>query len=159
MGRQVVLALNMSDMADARGTLIEQTFDFLGTPAVRVSTTEKRGLDDLLSAIVVASNREKTARPLVNLGQKVEPLVQEIERDMRQYGGITSSARWSSLMLIEGLIEPGDLVKDKEIAERIHASLRKVDREDIEWHRGPEVRKISRFLLASTVGRGRVPVR
>jgi len=134
MGRQVVHALNMSDMADARGDTLDvnKLSDFLGTPAVRVSATEKRGLDDLLSAIVVASNREKTARPLVNLGQKVEPLVQEIERDLRQYGGITSSARWSSLMLIEGLIEPGDLVKDKEIAERIHASLRKVDREDIE---------------------------
>jgi len=45
MGMKVVLALNMSDMADERGDLLDlENFSRLwGVPAVRVSATQKRG--------------------------------------------------------------------------------------------------------------------
>ncbi len=134
MGRRTVLALNMTDMADARGDKLDvkKLSEVLGIPVVRVSATERKGIDDLLSAIVAASASDRVPRPTVDLGKEAEGVVQEVERELLQYQKDMPSPRWSSIMLIEGISAPGDMVKDKGMAARIDAYLMKVDREEME---------------------------
>jgi ferrous iron transport protein B len=134
MGHRVVLALNMSDMADGRGDVLDvsKLSERLGVPAVRVSATEKTGIDNLLDTVVKTSAKGKVPRPVVDLGQEAEGLVSEIEGLLLRERGDRSSTRWSGLRLVEGLVRPEDLVKDKETVRQIKAALAKVDREEME---------------------------
>lgn len=134
MGRRVVLALNMSDMADGRGDVLDvsKLSERLGVPAVRVSATEKTGIEGLLDVIVSTAAKGKVPRPVADLGQEAEGLVAEIEGLLLRERGDMTSTRWSSLRLIEGLVRPEDLVKDKETAKQIETALGKVDREEME---------------------------
>ncbi|MDW5563417.1 MAG: ferrous iron transport protein B [Methanomassiliicoccus sp.] len=163
MGQRLVLALNMSDMADARGDKldVDKLSDLLGVPAVRVSATGKKGINDLLNVIVRTSSGGKIPRPLVDLGREAEGLVSGIESLLLRERGSMYSMRWSSLRLIEGLIRPEDLVKGGEAVRSISSMLKTVDQEEMEmsfvdrrydkitsllsdvYHRGTEKRSLS----------------
>ncbi|MBI0583712.1 MAG: ferrous iron transport protein B [Methanomassiliicoccus sp.] len=134
MGRKVVLALNMSDMSDARGDVLDtkKLAEALGAPAVRVSATEKQGIEDLLDTIVRTHSRGGAPRSLVNMGKEIEGLAVEIQTHLLSDRPDQNSPRWASLRLIEGIAEPGDVVKDPGSLKGIEAALEGVDREEME---------------------------
>jgi ferrous iron transport protein B len=134
IGHKVVLALNMSDLSDARGDVLDvgKLSDSLGAPAVRVSATEKRGVEDLLDTVLKTHSGTKVPCPLVNMGRETEDLVSKIEVLLSSERKNRSSLRWSSLRLIEGMVEPRELVEDEDAIRRIEATLSSVDREEME---------------------------
>jgi len=67
LGRKMVVALNMIDEAEEEGIGIdaEQLSVILGVPVVKTSAKTKRGLDELLAAIVEVARQEQTRSKIV----------------------------------------------------------------------------------------------
>lgn len=117
MGLPVVLALNMSDVAESAGLHIDryQLADRLGCPVVALVATESRGLDQLYDALTEASNSCGKHPFLVEYPAPIEaaigeltPLVAEGEAD----------PRWVAVKLLEGDSAAAGLV-DPEATERV----------------------------------------
>ncbi|WP_456431364.1 ferrous iron transport protein B [Nitratifractor sp.] len=67
LGRKMVVALNMIDEAEAEGIEIDerQLSSILGVPVVKTSARTKRGLDELMEAIVAVYKKPQTESKIV----------------------------------------------------------------------------------------------
>ncbi len=108
LGLPVVLALNMMDVAGAKGINIDQEkLDAgLGVRSVAIVATQGKGIDDLLSRIVeVADRPDKTWQPLnINYGLDIDEAIEQIE------SAVAAStlpldrmpSRWLTIKYLEG---------------------------------------------------------
>ena len=107
LGARVIIVLNMSDLAKARGIVIdvELLSRLLGCRVVTTVGNRSQGITELLEAIAeVASEEERPAPVHIGYGRDVErrlqalaPLVEKHERDLvEEYG-----ARWLAIKLLE----------------------------------------------------------
>ncbi len=96
LGLPAVVALNMSDVADARGIHInvEGLSRRLGVPVVRVCANRKRGLGDLRQELegVLRSERRKASSHLPEFPEEFSAAVDAIAAALRSYNGQSSSA-------------------------------------------------------------------
>ncbi|MGD8787438.1 MAG: ferrous iron transport protein B, partial [Phycisphaerales bacterium] len=116
MNVPLVLAFNMSDIAEQRG----MTFDndklsqFFHSPIVPTTGNKGKGLDKLLSTIVetVEKTRPDTGR-ILNYGREVEQEIAEIEKLVDSEHNLVEKygSRWLALKLIE---------QDKDILDKGH---------------------------------------
>jgi ferrous iron transport protein B len=133
MGTKVVLALNMSDMADDRGDVldVDRFSASWGVPVVRTSATKKKGIDDLLDAVVASCKGNDVPRPVVDFGPEVEDRVTAIRSVLQAGHMYVPSARWYALRLIEGAEKAGSL-KDMAVRDQIRSILEGTDSEEME---------------------------
>ena len=108
LGLPVVAALNMMDLAEAKGIRIDQEeLDRnLGLKSVAVVATHGRGVDELLNRVVeVADRADKSWKPLgISYGQDIDEAISQIE------SSISAStlpldrmpARWLTIKYLEG---------------------------------------------------------
>ncbi|MCD4824854.1 MAG: ferrous iron transport protein B [Phycisphaerae bacterium] len=105
LGVPVVIALNMSDVAKARGYRIdaEKLSALLGVPVVPTVATESEGIDDLLETVIATANDPEAMERLrlPNYGTEVEPHVKELTAYIAGKSALARRPRWYAVKLLE----------------------------------------------------------
>jgi len=107
LGVKLVFALNMVDMAQSRGQIIdhEQLAILMGVPFIPTVGTKDRGTRELLETIVrVAEDRESIARHIhINYGRELEEEITKLQGPIRsaQSSMDEHHTRWMGIKLLE----------------------------------------------------------
>ena len=107
LGTPLVLALNMSDVAEAQGVKFDlaELSRFLGGPVIPTVGNKAGGMDELLAAIVqVAESPQMFSRPHVDFGREIEEEIRKIESSLARAPELPShvTPRWLAVKLLEG---------------------------------------------------------
>lgn len=120
MGVNVVVALNMIDVAKGRGISIDERHlaELLGVPVVSTNGKKEIGVQELLKKAVDASrsNSKINGVGLIRYGAEAEEEIGKIQSKLQQAGieGKSPSERWLSLKLLEG---------DTEVSKKIETMI------------------------------------
>ncbi|MFP3938331.1 MAG: ferrous iron transport protein B [Phycisphaerae bacterium] len=107
LGVPLVLALNMSDIAESHGLDIDERMlsELLGVPAVKTVAPKGEGISELLEAARVAAadghaavNRQRHP----HYGYEVEPHVEQLADAVARRCGREAHRRWFAVKLLEG---------------------------------------------------------
>jgi small GTP-binding protein len=114
MRANLVIALNMMDVAESRGYRIDvpELSRLLGTPVVPMVAARGRGTEDLLQTVVGVTDGEVPVNGVnIQYGQDVEAEISKLERLMNG-SAVTAgySPRWLAVKLLED---------DREIIEKV----------------------------------------
>jgi ferrous iron transport protein B len=113
LGRPLVIALNMMDIAKDRGVEIniEQLGTLLGAPIVPIYQHSKSGVDDLLNKIERVANKtsKKTRHIRINYHRDIEAEIDKIQLALSDQI-LPDEKRWMSIKLIE---------KDEEVIHKL----------------------------------------
>ncbi|MEA3417785.1 MAG: ferrous iron transport protein B [Campylobacterota bacterium] len=84
-GKKVIVALNMIDEAEKEGIEIDekQLTKILGVPCIKTSASQKRGIDELKSAIIEVYEQEETSAKVV-YSDPIEEEIDEITTFLRE---------------------------------------------------------------------------
>ncbi len=132
LGVPVVIALNMMDVAEQRGTRIDvaKLARLLGVPVVPTVARTGQGIDELLEQAQKVAERQEPWRPLViSYGPDVDAGLEELTRLLE--GGVPRQglvdARWLALKCLEGDQEVMDLLADyPELRQKLEPVLKRV---------------------------------
>ncbi|GAG04797.1 unnamed protein product, partial [marine sediment metagenome] len=107
LGVPLVLAFNMSDLAEDRGFSMDRPLlsSLLGVPIVRTVADKGDGIDDLLGAVVAAASDPKAtveAQRRPEYGTELEPHVRQLTTLLTEACGPGGHARWFAIKLLEG---------------------------------------------------------
>lgn len=106
LGAPLVLALNMSDVAEQRGIKfdLKKLSELLGVPIVPTVGNKGAGIKDLLDSVVaVATRGPKLQTAKVNYGREIETEIEKIQSVIENNGEIREEydTRWLSIKLLE----------------------------------------------------------
>ncbi|SHH14969.1 ferrous iron transport protein B [Tepidibacter thalassicus] len=105
LGKPVVIALNMMDVAQSRGYKIdvEKLSDLLGVPVVPIIASKKKGIDELLDTIVDLKKGKVHYKPnSVDYGKDIESKIEKIKEELKLNDGLLKyDLRWLALKVIE----------------------------------------------------------
>ncbi len=123
----LVLAFNMSDVAEDRGLKFDlaQLEKLLGARIVPMVASKRKGVDDLLEAIVETATQERTTVLTLHYGDEIEEELSKIEKLLHEHGQVFPEKypiRWIALKLLEGDTEVLEWVKEAAVCEQIEAS-------------------------------------
>jgi len=107
LGVKLVIALNMSDLSEARGQKIDtkQLSEFLGAPVVTTVGHKNKGTDELIKAIVdMADGKFNMDKVTAGYGEEIEEEIRKIEELIQRDTGLMQRypSRWLALKLLEG---------------------------------------------------------
>lgn len=111
----VVLALNMMDLAEARGKKIDVALlsELLGLPVVPLVARKGRGLEELLETVVAAADHGRPREVHINFGPELEQHIGELAAEIEKTGVTCDPtcdlahpekglpARWIAIALLE----------------------------------------------------------
>jgi len=136
LGVPLVLALNMSDVARAKGFRINHTklAKLLGVPVVPTEGHTGRGIPELLQAVAKVCQKldsQSLSTRQVDYGHEVEPHVEQLTAAIRRRGAGSEHARWHALQLLagDGLTGHDDDVNRE--AARLRAHIERISGADI----------------------------
>ena len=124
---KVVIALNMMDVAEAKGLEIDiqRLSEILGVPVIPTVADKRRGIDDLLSAVVGVAEGKIKRRPYkLDFGRHLERQIEEIEGMLKDVDLGEHPSRWFAIKLLENDSEVIQIAKDLKYGQRI---LEKID--------------------------------
>lgn len=105
LGKPVVIALNMMDIAERRGHKIDHNnlSEALGVPVVPIVATQKKGLKELLDATVdIANGKIKYNSNHVDYGKEIEDKIQKTKAMIKYKSNISKyNLRWLAIKVIE----------------------------------------------------------
>ncbi|MBF8982423.1 ferrous iron transport protein B [Lutibacter sp. B2] len=105
LGKPVVIALNMMDVAEKRGHKIDckKLSELLGVPVVPIVAAQKKGIQDLLNTIVDVSKGKIICNPTdVDYGKEIEAKIKEtIEVIKDNIYAHKFNPRWLALKVLE----------------------------------------------------------
>lgn len=124
LGVKLVIALNMSDLADARGMKIntKQLSEFLGAPVIPTIGHKNKGTNELIKTIVdVVDGNINMDKVTVGYGEEVEEEIKKIEAVIQKDSGLMqrNPSRWLALKLLEG---------DEEVIKKVTGEIKEVIR-------------------------------
>ncbi|MBP2634906.1 MAG: der 3 [Firmicutes bacterium] len=101
--RPVVLALNMTDVAEQRGLKIndEALSRKMGISVVRMVGNRNRGTDELLETVVVAAAANEHAPFRLDYGQDIEAQITQITEALASVTEVKYPLRWLAIKLLE----------------------------------------------------------
>lgn len=122
LGANVVIALNMMDVAKSRGFQIniDELSKLLGVPVVPLIASKEQGIQELIEVTLntaVTGNKHKFK---INYGKDLEPKISELRNNIQEHAKDLSKkygSRWLAIKLIE---------KDEEVIENIKATDPKI---------------------------------
>jgi ferrous iron transport protein B len=129
LGVKLVFALNMVDLAQSRGQIInhEQLSLLMGVPFIPTVGTKGRGTRELLEAVVkVAEDRESIARHIhINYGRELEEEITKLQGVILAAGSTEDEhhARWLGIKLLENDDEVSKEIGKKPDAHAIQDQL------------------------------------
>ena len=141
MNAPLVLAFNMSDIAEQRGLRfdIEQLSTLLGSPIVQTVGSRAKGKAELLDAVVRTATQKKERHPLmVHYGDEIEEELEKIQRVLNEKEPAPAQKygpRWLGLKLIEQDTDLAEKVRSSEVVGALKASiehLRRIFKEEPE---------------------------
>ncbi|AKB52528.1 Ferrous iron transport protein B [Methanosarcina barkeri str. Wiesmoor] len=125
MDKNIILALNMTDLAENRGDKIDiSKFEkLLGVPVVRTTANHDLGINSLLDAVISKSSSETPHPHAIDYGKKIEEKIHKIEKILNKDNDLTSKypSRWLSIKLLEG----DENVRSKLSSSSIHLEVEK----------------------------------
>ncbi len=105
LGSKVVIALNMSDMAETRGDKIDvsRLSEFLGVPVVKTVASEDKGTQKLLETITEVSKTKQHIHE-ISYGSRIERKILSLEKVLGEDAELSKKIplRWLSARLLEG---------------------------------------------------------
>ncbi|SHK08922.1 ferrous iron transport protein B [Paramaledivibacter caminithermalis] len=105
LGKPVVIALNMMDIAERRGHKIDHNklSQALGVPVVPIVATQKKGLKELLDAAVdIVRGKIKYNPNRVDYGKEIEDKIQKTKAMIKDKSNIAKyDLRWLAIKVIE----------------------------------------------------------
>jgi ferrous iron transport protein B len=115
LGVKLVIALNMSDLAEAKGQKIDtkQLSEFLSAPVIPTTGHKNKGTDQLIKAIAdVAEGKYGEGNFILSYGEEVDEEIRKIEGLIQRDAGLMQRypSRWLALKLLEG---------DEEVAKKV----------------------------------------
>ena len=133
LGVPLVLAFNMSDMAEARGMAfdLKQLSELLGAPIVCTVGHKRRGTAELLDAVVRrADGREEWSVPDIHYGPEIENELGLLEKLVKSDDGLSDGldARWLAIKLLEGDEEILSRVSNDELRGTVSRSTAHLER-------------------------------
>ena len=141
MNAPLVLAFNMSDIAEQRGLRfdIEQLSTLLGAPIVQTVGSKAKGKTELLDAVVRTATQKKERHPfMVHYGDEIEEELEKIQRILNEKEPAPAQKygpRWLALKLIEQDTDLAEKVRSGEVVGAVKASiehLRRIFKEEPE---------------------------
>jgi len=123
----LVLAFNMSDVAQSRGLEfdLKQMEKLLGARIVPMVASKRKGVDELLDAIVETAMQERTNVLTLHYGEEIEEELSKIEKRLRGCEEVFPEKypiRWIALKLLEGDTEVRQWIKESPVCEQVEAS-------------------------------------
>ena len=101
----VVIALNMLDVAETRGYEIDakKLSDRLGVPVVPTIAIEKKGMEALKDAIIKAATKKGKRKSKIKYDKKVEIVIKSVEDLIKKDKNLASRypTRWVAIQLLE----------------------------------------------------------
>ncbi len=106
LGRPLIFAMNMVDVAKARGIYIDYDLlsRLLGVPVVKTVGTKGLGIEDLLETIVAVAEGRLQAKPVsINYGPEVERELKVLTELLTQIPSLCAKypPRWLAIKLLE----------------------------------------------------------
>ena len=136
MGTNLVLALNMSDLAEKRGDKIDiPRFEkFLGVALVRTTEKEGKGINALLDAIIEKSGSGVPLPHEIGYGKEVEDRICGLEEVLAKDRDLMDKypSRWLSLKLLEGDENAHSKLSSSSIQPEVEKFLSDLDLEEYE---------------------------
>lgn len=106
LGVPMVIALNMSDMAEQRGDVInrKKLTEFLEMPVVRTVGSRKEGIAELLDAVIQEARSSPHHEHSIGYGDQAEQVIASLVAALTQDPPLTSRypPRWLAVRLLEG---------------------------------------------------------
>ncbi|WP_461205382.1 ferrous iron transport protein B [Clostridium sp. DL1XJH146] len=118
LGRPVVVALNMADLAQKRGIIIDakKVSNILGVPVVPIIAAKNVGIDILMSEIIKFYNKKENYKPIkINYEKEIEEksaIIEKLIEKKEEFKDINK--RWLSLKILE---------QDKDILDKFNVQL------------------------------------
>ncbi len=130
LGRPMVIALNMIDMAKGRGLYVdaEALSRLLGVPVIPTVGTKGLGLEELLEAVAQVALGERESRPVnIYYGREIEEALRELTEKLEELSILPHyPSRWVALKLLEGDREVLNRVKELPQAKEVLARLSQI---------------------------------
>ena len=123
---KVVIALNMVDVAEARGLEIDvqKLSEMLGVPVIPTVADKRRGIDNLLSVILdVVEGRIQTKPCKLDFGHHIEKQIREIEKALGDVDLKEHPPRWLAIKLLENDSEVVEIVKSLKNGKKIFEKI------------------------------------
>jgi ferrous iron transport protein B len=129
LGAPLVLALNMSDIARARGVEFDlpQLSALLGVPIVQTVGNRGKGLDEMMDAALAVARARRPVQPRqVNYGPEIEEEIAKVAAIIDSNGPVPAgySARWLAIKLLENDSEVRELVASPAANKQVEVSAR-----------------------------------
>ncbi|MDR3592247.1 MAG: ferrous iron transport protein B [Negativicutes bacterium] len=101
--RPLVLALNMTDVAETMGLRVDDAAlgRKLGIPVVRTVGNRNRGTDDLLGTVADAASAAKHRPFALDYGPEIEARIQQVTEALAAITAIKYPLRWLAVKLLE----------------------------------------------------------
>jgi len=161
---RVVIALNMTDVAEARGLEIDagRLSEILGVPVVPTVADKLRGIEGLLAAAVGVAEGEVGVKPYrPNLGPRLEGMIREIEEALGGADLGDHPRRWFAIKLLENDSEALKLAEELEggrsVLERVEVMRGSGTLRDTEVEIAERRYEIIGGIVKEVVGRKRAP--
>ncbi len=104
IGANVVIALNMTDIARSRGIEIDEKkiSSLLGVPVVKLEANRQFGIEDLMGVVVKAAAKGKDQAPL-RYGNELDGHIDRVEASIKANVKLPEKyrARWAAIKLLE----------------------------------------------------------
>jgi ferrous iron transport protein B len=136
LGRPVIIALNMVDVAEGRGDTIDEKrlSELLAMSVVRTVGTSGRGLDELLDSIIKIAAQGGKHTHTIGYGDDAEAHISDIVRilddDPALAGGYP--LRWLAVRAIEGDADVLRLINESSIADAVNEKIEQIDLDEYE---------------------------
>ncbi|MDD2439957.1 MAG: ferrous iron transport protein B [Methanosarcinaceae archaeon] len=130
LGAQVLIALNMTDLAEERGDSIDiqKMEEFLEVPVVKTVAREEKGIPALLDAVLRTAGKEHVHK--IGYGNALESKIGEIMTLLSEDTGLKAAypLRWLSVKLLEGDENAFGKIKGRPVESKVRKLL---DSEDM----------------------------
>ncbi|HFC98534.1 MAG TPA: ferrous iron transport protein B [Thermosulfurimonas dismutans] len=130
LGRPMVIALNMIDVAKSRGIYVdaENLSRLLGVPVVPTVGTKGLGMEDLIGVLIEVAEGRRESRPVhLYYGREIEEALSELVDLLEELHLLPAyPRRWLALKLLEGDREVLSRVQREEGAEPLLSRVREI---------------------------------
>lgn len=142
LSAKVVIALNMSDVAEKNGINIDakNMSQLLGAAVIPTVGHKNRGMKELLEAVVnTAENKTGLEEHPIWYGKEVDPEVEKIQRIISKDSNLVNqySPKWLAIKLLEGDSEVIKAVEKSPVWNKIQHAVHK-SRDYIHYHIGED---------------------
>lgn len=125
--RPVVLALNMTDVAERMGLKVDDALlsRKLGIAVVRTVGNRNRGMDDLLQTVIDAAAKHRRQPFTLDYGPEIEAKIKEVADALATLTEVKYPLRWLAIKLLESDQDVNKAIGDMPGGEKIIAMVDK----------------------------------